>query len=226
MSPPPFERILQQLATHLSRPIQYQSQQRLYGGDINQSFLLKTASNERLFIKLNKTSRLSMFEAEAAALQEMAHSNTIRVPTPLLANSEGSYAFLVMEYIEMGGSTQKSEETLGQQLAAMHQVTRPHFGWNRDNTIGSTPQLNTESSDWTKFWRDQRLAPQLRWASSKGASSTLLNQGEELLNALDTLLADHTPTPSLLHGDLWGGNWSTTQSGEPILPNRWGHSLR
>ncbi len=208
----PLEQITRQLADHLGTALQYKQHQSLYGGDINQSFLLKT-NQDPFFIKLNKASRLAMFKAEAAALEEMARSHTLRVPQPLLAGTVDNQAFLVMEYIEMGGSSAASEEALGQQLAAMHQVARDQFGWTRDNTIGSTRQINTQETDWTTFWREHRIAPQLHWAGNH----TLSQKGEQLLDRLETLFDDHHPTPSLLHGDLWGGNWSTARSGEPVI---------
>ncbi len=212
----PLEAICRQLADHLCTSLQYKGHQSLYGGDINQSYLLKT-SEGALFVKLNKASRLTMFEAEAAALTEMRHAKAARIPEPILAGTSDNHAFLVMEHIEMGGSSAASEEALGHQLALMHQISRPNFGWDRDNTIGSTPQQNRESESWITFWREQRLAPQLQWTSQRGASRTLAEKGERLLDQLDTLLADHYVQPAMLHGDLWGGNWSTARSGEPVL---------
>lgn len=212
----PLEAITRQLADHLGTALQYKGHQSLYGGDINQSFLLKTDADP-LFIKLNKASRLSMFEAEAAALLEMHYTQAVRVPQPLLTGTANNHAFLVMEYIEMGSTSAQSEESLGHQLALMHQIRRPNFGWDRDNTIGSTPQQNSEHTDWISFWREQRITPQLQWAAKRGCSHSLLQNGEQLLEQLDTLLADHTVVPAMLHGDLWGGNWSTAQTGEPVL---------
>ena len=212
----PLEAISQQLADHLAIPLTYQSHQSLHGGDINQSFLLKTSEGP-FFVKLNKASRRTMFEAEAAALLEMNYARAVQVPEPILVGTSGNQAFLLMEHIEMGGSSATSEETLGHQLAVMHQFTHSQFGWERDNTIGSTPQHNGESAEWISFWREQRLTPQLQWASQRGAPSSLRSKGEQLLNQLDQLLADHTVVASQLHGDLWGGNWSTARSGEPIL---------
>lgn len=208
----PLQAITEQLANHLGGPLHYQGEHSLFGGDINQTFLLKTDQGP-FFLKLNKVNRLTMFEAEFAALEEIARSRTIRVPSPILAGTTETHAFLAMEYIELGGSSDRAEAALGEQLAAMHQCTATQFGWDQDNTIGSTPQQNQQHDHWIDFWREQRIAPQLRWANH----SSLNRKGEQLLNHLDTMLADHQPTPSLLHGDLWGGNWSTARSGEPVL---------
>jgi protein-ribulosamine 3-kinase len=212
----PIEPISRLLADHLGTALQYRGHQPLHGGDINQSLLLNSSEGP-FFVKLNKASRLAMFEAEAAALNEMRFAEAVRVPQPILAGSCGNHSFLVLEHIEMGGSSAASEEALGHQLAVMHQVRRDRFGWSRDNTIGSTPQHNRETDEWITFWREQRIAPQLLWAAEHGAPATLLQQGEELLNQLDRLLAGHSALPSMLHGDLWGGNWSTAHSGEPVL---------
>ena len=211
-----LQKIVDQLAQHLQTEITLLDHQALFGGDINQSFQLITTADS-FFIKLNKKSRLPMFEAEAAALQALSNSNTLRVPIPILVGTADQSAFLAMEHIKMGSSSAKSEEALGHGLAAMHQATAPQFGWARDNTIGSTPQLNQQHSNWATFWSEQRIAPQLQWAIEKGASASLQQKGERLLASMTTILSGHEPCPSLLHGDLWGGNWSTTGSGEPVL---------
>ncbi|MBT3197590.1 MAG: fructosamine kinase family protein [Gammaproteobacteria bacterium] len=209
--------VTRQLANHYQSGLEYQSHQPLHGGDINQSFLLQTRQGEYFFIKLNKASRLSMFEAESAALMAMQQTDTIRVPTPLLTGTVTPYAFLVLEFIEMSAATPASEAKLGHQLAAMHHVTATQFGWNRANTIGTTPQHNTLTSSWATFWREQRIAPQLQRAAHRRGGDTLQLRGELLLSSIDKLLQAHHPAPSMLHGDLWGGNWSTTPDGKPLL---------
>ncbi len=211
-----LRKIVDQLAQHLRTEVSLLSQQALFDGDINQSFLLKTTTDS-FFVKLNKASRLSMFEAEAAALQTLSNANTLRVPTPILAGSVDHHAFLIMEYIEMGSNSAKSEEALGHSLASMHQNSTTQFGWTRDNTIGTTPQLNQQQDNWAIFWREQRITPQLQWAAERGAPSSLKQKGAQLLANMEILLNNHNPSPALLHGDLWGGNWSTAQSGEPVL---------
>ena len=212
-----LQAITRQLAQQAHSKTEYQSHQPLYGGDINQSFLLNTTGNGRFFIKINQAQRLSMFEAEAAALYEMEHSKSIRVPHPILSGSADKSAFLVLEYIELKNANTASEALLGHQLAAMHRTTQQQFGWHRDNTIGSTPQLNALENHWHLFWQRQRIAPQLHWAAERGAPKSLCQKGEKLLDQLPQRLEGHTPAAALLHGDLWGGNWSTTQQGEPLL---------
>ena len=98
----------------------------------------------------------------------------------------------------------------------MHRTTRAEFGWVRDNTIGATPQPNTPDPDWVRFWARQRLGFQLALAARNGHGGALQRLGETLLGRLPDLL-DHAPAPSLLHGDLWGGNLGYMRDGEPVI---------
>jgi fructosamine-3-kinase len=87
----------------------------------------------------------------------------------------------------------------------------------RDNTIGRTPQANAASDDWAEFFRERRLRPQLELTKAHGFAELLATPGERLLESVHVLLAGHRPAASLLHGDLWGGNWLASASGEPVL---------
>ena len=99
----------------------------------------------------------------------------------------------------------------------MHRTTRADFGWDRDNTIGSTPQINTPSSSWVAFYCDHRLGYQLETAARYGYGGELQLLGRRLMDSLDVLLADHRPEPSLLHGDLWGGNQASAADGPVVF---------
>lgn len=186
----------------------------LGGGCINRAQRI-TCGGTSYFVKLNDAGLLDMFEAEAEGLEEMARSQTIRVPRPVCCGVSDGNAYLVMENLQLGGSG--SAETLGHQLAALHRVTGDSYGWHRDNTIGSTPQPNSPSNDWTAFWRDQRLGFQLELAARKGFGGRLQRSGEALLDRMSDFLDGHAPQPSMLHGDLWSGNYAFTREGDPVI---------
>ncbi len=99
----------------------------------------------------------------------------------------------------------------------MHRCDAAQFGWQRDNTIGATPQPNAWHADWVAFFRDRRLGFQLAMAGDNGAPARLLDRGRRLLGELDAFFTTYRPTPSLLHGDLWGGNWGADSSGAPVI---------
>lgn len=185
------------------------------GGSINRAYSLGSGT-QRCFVKLNHADRLAMFESEAAGLEEMADTDTIRVPRPLCTGTAGGQSFIAMEHVSLGGYGSGSAAEAGQQLSAMHRAFRHSFGWNRDNTIGSTPQPNGSEQDWVEFWSRRRLGFQLNLAARNGYGGQLQNQGERLLDALPALI-DHEPVPSLLHGDLWGGNMGFDSDGHPVI---------
>ena len=207
------------IAQHISQvtgqPFELQSQQSIGGGCINQA--TKVSDGQRaFFVKTNQASELAMFEAECDGLKEMYESHTIRVPQPLCTGTAAGVAYIVMEWLDLGGGRSGGAwQRMGKQLAAMHRVTSPEgFGWHRDNTIGATPQQNGWGDDWAAFWRDRRIGPQFSMAHAKGGH---FPRRDELMSAIPRLLADRAPRPALLHGDLWSGNAAITQAGEPVI---------
>ncbi len=208
----------EQIATHISqvtgKPFDPDDRRPVGGGCINQGYRL-SGGDRAYFVKLNQASQIAMFEAEAAGLRDMQETRTIRVPTPICYGTEGATGYLVLEWIELGRSGSQSWQEMGRQLAAMHRATsRSGFGWQRNNTIGSTPQMNPWTTDWTEFWVEHRIGFQLHLAKRRGGH---FPQAERLLKAIPALLADHKPQPSLVHGDLWSGNAAISRSGEPVI---------
>lgn len=195
-------------------PFTLRSERAVGGGCINSARIIEGSDGKRYFVKTNRASRLAMFEAEAAGLEAIQATGTVRVPRPICSGSSGDEAWLVLEYLEMGGRGSAAE--LGRRLAAMHRHTWDRYGWHRDNTIGSTPQINTPCSDWTEFLRVHRLGYQFALAARQGAPRRLLERGERLLAGLEGFFVGYRPAPSLLHGDLWGGNYGYSR-GEPVI---------
>ena len=183
------------------------------GGCINTAVRL-TDGKQQWFVKLNQASRLDMFEAEADGLRELSDAGAIRVPRPLCTGTTSGQSYIVMEYFPLGGSG--ASALAGEQLAALHRRQAESFGWKRDNTIGATHQPNQWTADWVDFWREQRLGFQLAEAARNGLGSDLQRLGEELLERFPALM-DHAPIPSLLHGDLWGGNLGYDRDGNPVI---------
>ncbi len=209
-----WEDIESQLSRRAGQAVRLSAPDSVGGGCINQTYRLRCNRGD-LFVKLNDASGLDMFEAEAEGLAELGQAPGLRVPQPLCWGRSGNQAYLVMECLELGGRGDAA--ALGEGLAALHRITAERFGWHRDNTIGSTPQVNQQEHDWQRFWREHRLGFQLQLAGRNGAGSRTLELGQRLQEALPVLLAGHEPAASLLHGDLWSGNYSFTRAGQPAI---------
>ena len=202
------------------------------GGCINQGYSI-SSSSRTYFAKINQASQIAMFEAEALGLQQMRATQTIRVPEPICWGTEGNSAYIVLEWLDLGSrGGDRAWEEMGRQLAAMHKYTPPNlpfarggkkpnsalvrgcFGWDINNTIGSTIQINNWTANWAEFWIEHRIGYQLKLARGRRGH---FPQGERLLEMISQLLAGYEPQPSLVHGDLWGGNVGVTSAGEPVI---------
>jgi fructosamine-3-kinase len=173
--------------------------------------------NKDYFVKVNASAGPAMFEAEAVGLQELSDTNTVKVPRPICWGQVKGSVYLVLEYWPLKPITAEGLVSLGGQLAALHRIAQPHFGWHRNNTIGATPQYNTPSQNWLEFWRQHRLGFQLQLAATKGYGGALQRKGERLMAQAGALFVGYTPTACLLHGDLWGGNVASNTAGDPLM---------
>ncbi len=190
-----------------------ESVSRAGGGCIHESFAVRSAG-VRLFVKTNRAALAEAFAAEADGLEALIEAG-VRAPRPRATGIAGDGAYLVMEHLELDGGGDWVQ--LGRMLATLHRAKGARFGWRRDNFIGSTPQRNPGHEDWTAFWRDARLLPQLELAERNGLDARLIDQGTRLAERLPGLLAGHAPQASLLHGDLWSGNAAFLAGGSPVL---------
>lgn len=186
-------------------------------GSVGNAWRLRTRSGEVLFLKTGEAGRLETFEAEREALLELARPGVLRLPRPLAVGQTPDTAFLLLEYLDLSGPKARASPALGEGLARLHRETAPRFGWHRDNAIGATPQENSFTDDWVTFWREKRLGFQFDLARQNGHGSRLDGQAARLLDVLPAFFTDYRPAPSLLHGDLWGGNWGATADGTPVI---------
>lgn len=208
------------------------------GGDINRAYRLTLSDGTELFAKANASSLLPMFEAEAEGLAAMRATGAIGVADVLAIGLDPAEfgqdaAFLLLRWMDSGSRRADFWEVFAEELAAMHAADTsfvfagkdgavavsgtPRYGFSIDNYIGSTPQINTPKESWVDFFRECRLHPQVRWAYDTGyLERSAMRQADSVMERLDSLLPepDH---PSLLHGDLWGGNFMTGPDGKAWL---------
>ena len=190
------------------------------GGDINREFRIEL-EDRTVFVKTNRRENLSFFEAEAEGLNAIAGTNTICVPEVFAMGTDSQYgSFLMMEWSE-GRREANFFRNFGRKLALMHRadtaalVPCARFGFMHDNFIGSTSQSNQPADSWIEFFRDARLESQFRLADSWFESQDR-KAVTSLLDHLDKYLPEPN-FPSLLHGDLWNGNYLTGNDGSAWL---------
>ena len=156
-------------------------------------------------------------QAEREGLEALRATATVRVPRLLEAGRDHDRAWLLLEWLELGPLAAPGAAALGASLAALHRAPQKRFGWERDNYIGGSVQSNGWSDDWVSFWQEKRLMAQLRLAAGNRLPSRLIDRGERLAADCGALFRSYTPVPSLLHGDLWGGNAAALADATPVV---------
>ncbi len=184
------------------------------GGCIHDARRVRTPDGD-VFVKRVPVEGSALLETEAAGLDALRSTGTVRVPAVVACGCGAGEAVLVLEWIDLQPLDHRSGETLGGQMAALHAAPQPSsYGWERDNFIGSTPQENGPMEDWVDFFRVRRLAPQLRRAGEGGFS---LPPADPFLERMEVFFPSGAPPVSALHGDLWGGNAAVDAEGGPVL---------
>lgn len=202
--------------TALGRPIC--AVRALGGGDINQAARVETEAGP-FFLKYHAHPPAAFFSAEAAGLQLLAAVGGPRVPEPVAWDDEARPAWLLLTWLEGGGPREAAAAWLGEELARVHRALQPQgrYGLDRDNYCGLTPQANGWSDNWISFFRERRLGHQMVLAAGRGRlPAHRRRRVERLLARLDEWLPAQPPA-SLLHGDLWGGNWLPLADGTAAL---------
>jgi fructosamine-3-kinase len=185
------------------------------GGSMSAASVLRGHDGRQFFVKRSRVEHRPMFEAEAAGLEALAQCRALRIPRAVAIADDREGCTLVLEHLELGG--RRDGSALGHGVAALHAITAETFGWKMDNFIGHTPQPNPRSKDWPDFFRRYRLAHQRRLAESRGAGRSLLDAVARLEQETARFFAEYDPQPSLLHGDLWSGNWGFLAGGVPAV---------
>lgn len=184
------------------------------GGCIADANVVTLVNGERIFVK-TFAGKPDMFPKEANGLRELRQAEAIKVPDVLAVGDD----FLVLEHVGGGRPAADFMETFGRQFAQMHRHHSDRCGLFEDNYCGNTVQKNTpQLKDWPTFYWENRLLFQLQLAEKAGyADRQMLDLFGKLENRLSDILAGSEELPSILHGDLWSGNYMTGPEGEPVL---------
>ncbi|MEX2151459.1 MAG: fructosamine kinase family protein [Steroidobacteraceae bacterium] len=170
-----------------------------------------------VFVKRLPVAERWRLDAEADGLERLAQAGAIRVPRLLGQGTTEIEAFLEIEELDLRPADGASDARMGRALARLHATSGAAYGLERDNAIGATRQANAQASDWAAFWRERRLGFQLDLAETNGYGGRLQDRGRRLLDAVPAFFVAYRPQPSLLHGDLWGGNRAMLADGTPVV---------
>jgi fructosamine-3-kinase len=204
------------ISVHAGEPCTIKDARPLGGGCINNAFAISTDAGN-FFLKTNDAAKYpGMFEAEANGLKLLASANAIVVPSVIDHGIAGKDSFLLLELAEQGKLQNDSWEDFGASLAKLHTNTQQQFGLDHNNYIGSLHQSNRLHDTWSSFFSNERLEPQLRLALDTGrAGSGLRAKFEKLFLVMDEIFP--VGKPSLLHGDLWSGNFMISPGGKACI---------
>lgn len=188
------------------------------GGCINHAAKISTSVGD-FFLKWNASAPADMFLKEASGLNEMSQTgNSLVIPKVIWSKEvDDSPGLLLLENLQPTTNTSGMDEQLGRGIAQLHRKSASAFGFHHSNYCGTTLQDNTWTDNWPEFYVERRI-----WAlvqlikSTRGMSSEEEKIYEKLVNKMPTLLA-HQTVPSLIHGDLWSGNYMYTANGPALI---------
>lgn len=187
----------------------------LSGGSINEVYKVVTGEYTCV-LKVNFSSKFpNMFLKEAEGLNELRKSEFI-IPEVLGVEHLDDFQYLSLEYIESGVCDPSFWTSFATKLANMHQIEKPYFGWEADNYMGELHQSNKQHDSWAAFYWNERILPQLKL----DVSQKYFNKKdiEKIKSKLIPWLQNQEPiSSSLVHGDLWSGNFMTSENGQPVL---------
>ena len=211
------EDVIDRVEAHLG--IRISNEHSVGGGCISNATRVATNHGD-YFLKWSRDEAAATFPAEAAGLAALGSSETsLVVPQPLLADAgaDDRAGILLLHWIESGRKGSRFWEDFGEGLALMHRHTSGRFGFDQPNFIGRLPQDNTWEASWIEFFRLRRIEPQVELARSRGGWHVSWDAPLDRLYQRLPALLPGDPESSILHGDLWGGNFMVDVEGRPVL---------
>ena len=213
-----IEKYLNQfISDKLNRPVSSLKFHSVGGGSINETYQVEITDHTKFFLKVNSATKYpGLFQTEKRGLEFLSNQKIIRIPAVIGHDEIDNDQILLLGWIEGGLRTEQFWKKFGEQLARLHHVTNAGFGFEEDNYMGALPQLNGQYAAWIEFFIHCRLQPQIDMArASHLVQSKHLTAFENLYRELGNIFDEEQP--SLLHGDLWSGNFMCDQHADPVL---------
>lgn len=210
-----LKHVAQQLSALLNQPVEINNHQQVYGGDINQTFHLKTSIGF-FFLKLNSNGLKDMFQKEFKGLQLLHQTKTVTIPEPFLYGNFENNIYLLTEFIQKGSPSKNFWQNFAQELAALHKHSNEQFGLSTNNYIGSLSQQNIFCETWSEFYATHRIMPLMQLAYDENkCNKEDVALAEKLCSRFNNLFP--VEKPAFIHGDLWSGNFTSNHKGEPVI---------
>lgn len=185
------------------------------GGDVNDAYRIET-DEKPCFLLVQPGRSEEFYAAEIAGLEAMEEAG-ITAPKVLGKGQIEGDAFLLLEYLEEGTG---SQQDLGKMVARMHLEYQAdnQFGFHLPHEGGDISFDNAWTDSWSELFIHERM-DQLR---DRLAEQSLWNEKDletygKVRKIMENKLNEHESKPSLLHGDLWAGNYMFLSDGRPAL---------
>lgn len=186
------------------------------GGDVNDAYALENEVKKYFLLVQPNTSK-DFFTAEAAGLEDL-HKAGVTVPKVYDVGEVEGDAYLLISYLEEGGC--RNYSALADTIGNMHQTLSPNgqFGYPHPHRGADTTFDNDWTDSWIELFVERRmdllrdsLIKDNKWHKKQAETY------EQVREVMMDELSNHESKPSLLHGDLWGGNHMFLTNGEPAL---------
>jgi fructosamine-3-kinase len=179
-------------------------------GRINSITPLSAANNAQIYRVLMEDRRQFVakvaergLDIEAWMLGYLKSRSQLPVPNVYYSNEH----VIMMDFVESSyGLEDHGQTNAAELLAQLHAITADQYGLERDTLIGSLRQPNKQGKDWAAFFIEHRLGFMAKEAlNEKKIDAKIMKQIDKLIARLPGMLKG-AAAPSLIHGDIWGGN--------------------
>ncbi len=183
-----------------------------------------------IFVKSVAADQEHILTAQADGLRAIAATKTVTVPEVVgcWTDMDQNLTVLALEWHDFQPMhSDVFGHRLGQAIAALHRAPlldgSGRFGWHRSNMLGGTLQHNRWSQGggmmgWLEFFGNERLGVMRENLAALSAAHELIESIDRVINVLPTFFDDgYIPQTSLVHGDLWNGNWGSLAHGTPVI---------